>query len=220
MPAAILFDLDGTLLDSEPDFTLILNQLLARHDKPAVNDSFLRQIVSSGSRAMVRSGFGLSQEDPQLEALVAEFLALYEQQIPQTRARLFDDVDFLISRLCDASLRWGIMTNKPRRFAEPLLAQFESFATCEVLVCPDDVNAGKPDPTGLLEACRRLAVTPAESVYVGDHPRDIEAAANAGMPGLAVRWGYLPAGAAIEQWGASYIAPDPRALAHHLENLS
>jgi phosphoglycolate phosphatase len=97
-----------------------------------------------------------------------------------------------------------------------LLQHFESFATCGSLVCPDDVNAGKPDPAGILRVCRELQVPPERSVYIGDHPRDIEAAINAGMPGIAVRWGYLPADSRIEQWGATHIADTAHELAAYL----
>jgi phosphoglycolate phosphatase len=108
------------------------------------------------------------------------------------------------------------MTNKSRRFSEPLLTRFESFATCATLVCPDDVGKGKPDPAGLLLACSQLNLPPHDVLYVGDHPRDIEAARNAGMPAVAIEWGYLPDDVHISEWGAHYIAATPLALLKHL----
>ncbi len=218
MAAAIIFDLDGTLLDTEPDFTLLLNQLLQQHNLPAVGRDAVRSTVSSGARALVKLGFGLQDDDPLLATLLDEFLASYARQIAQTRACLFEDVDLLIASLHEAGIPWGIMTNKARRFSEPLLQGFESFATCGSLVCPDDVNAGKPDPAGILRVCNELQVAPAQAVYVGDHPRDIEAARNAGMPGIAVRWGYLPQDSRIELWGADHIADSARELAAHIRN--
>jgi phosphoglycolate phosphatase len=216
MSSAIIFDLDGTLLDTEPDFTLLLNQLLQRHDLPGLEQSAVRGTVSSGARALVKLGFGLHDEDPQLQSLLMEFLDLYAKQIPHTQASLFEDIDMLIASLHAAGVPWGIMTNKARRFSEPLLLQFESFSTCGSLVCPDDVNAGKPDPAGILRVCRELQVAPAEALYVGDHPRDIEAARNAGMPGIAVRWGYLPQDSHIEEWGADHIADSALELAAYI----
>jgi 2-phosphoglycolate phosphatase len=216
MPSAIIFDLDGTLLDTAPDFSLLLNQLLHSHSLPAVDQVAVRSTVSSGARALVKLGFGLQDDDPLLQSLLDEFLALYAQQIPRTQASLFEDVDMLIASLHAAGLPWGIMTNKARRFSEPLLQQFESFATCGSLVCPDDVNAGKPDPAGILRVCTELQVPAAEALYVGDHPRDIEAARNAGMPGIAVRWGYLPEDSRIEDWGADHIADSARELAAYI----
>ena len=217
MRPAIIFDLDGTLLDSEPDFTLLLNQLLQQYQHPPIPAAKVRAAVSSGARAMVKLGFGLQDDDARLPSLLDEFLTLYAAHIPQTQSRLFDDIDLLLATLHAADLPWGIMTNKARRFSAPLLQHFESFATCGSLVCPDDVNAGKPDPAGILRVCEELQVAPADAIYVGDHPRDIEAAQRAGMPGIAVRWGYLPPDSRIEDWGAAHIAPHPRALADYLK---
>lgn len=216
MLQAILFDLDGTLLDTEPDFTLILNGMLARSGQPELAAATVRRFVSAGAATVVRQGFVLAESDPRLPGYLSEFLARYAEQIPVTRAGLFEDIDLLLASLNERGLAWGIMTNKARRFSEPLLARFESFATCATLVCPDDVGKGKPDPAGLLLACEKLGVTPANTLYVGDHPRDIEAAHKAGMPGIAVSWGYLPDGIHIEKWGASFVANSPRELISHL----
>jgi len=216
MTSAIIFDLDGTLLDTEPDFTLLLNQMLQRHDLPVLDQAAVRRTVSSGAGALVKLGFKLQDKDPLLKLLLEEFLSLYSEQIPRTQASLFEDIDMLIASLHAAGIPWGIMTNKARRFSEPLLQQFESFATCGSLVCPDDVNAGKPDPAGILRVCRELQVAADAAIYVGDHPRDIEAARNAGMPGIAVRWGYLPGDSHIEDWGADHIADSARDLAAYI----
>ena len=216
---AVIFDLDGTLLDTEPDFTCILNAQLARHGCDPLPAEQVRCTVSSGARALVRRGFALGDDDPRLPPLLEEFLAAYAEQITVTRARLFEDIDVLLSGLHARGHGWAIMTNKARRFSAPLLGRFESFATCAALVCPDDVNASKPDPAGILRACSALQVEPGNAVYVGDHPRDIEAATNAGMPGIAVRWGYLPEDSTIDTWGATYIADSPAELANYLGKL-
>lgn len=216
MPQAVIFDLDGTLLDTAPDFTLLLNRLLQQHERAEVSSTSIRSTVSAGARALVKLGFGLRDDDPMLPVLLNEFLELYAALIPQTQASLFDDIDMLITSLHGAGVPWGIMTNKARRFSAPLLTRFESFSTCSVLVCPDDVNAAKPDPKGILHACAQLGLPPEQAVYIGDHPRDIEAAVNAGMPGIAVRWGYLPEASKIEEWGAAYIAETPRQLTDYL----
>jgi len=209
---AILFDLDGTLLDTEPDFTLILNRMLENHGRPQASAALVRRLVSAGAAAVVRGGFALPENAAQLPVLLAEFLDLYAAQIPRTRAGLFTDIDLVLATLHERSLPWGIMTNKARRFSEPLLNHFESLATCATLVCPDDTGKGKPDPSGLLLACSRLALPPAKVLYVGDHPRDIEAAHRAGMPAAAVAWGYLPEENPIAAWGAQYLISTPPAL--------
>ena len=216
MYQAVLFDLDGTLLDTEPDFTQLLNRMLEEHGLGTVTPAMVRRVVSSGARAMVMTGFGLKDDDPQLDTLLSEFLERYLAMIPETAASLFDDLDLVIASLNDAGLPWGIMTNKARRFTVPLLTGFETFATCATLVCRDDVPAGKPDPAGILRACDELGIAPALCAYVGDHPRDVEAARKAGTPAVAVRWGYLPEAGGIEHWGADFIADSPAALTAHL----
>jgi 2-phosphoglycolate phosphatase len=213
---AVLFDLDGTLLDTEPDFTLLINRMLQARNLGPVESGVIRRVVSAGARAMVRAGFSKTDDDPVLEALVDEFLVQYLQLIPDTTASLFEDMDMLIASLNEAGIPWGIMTNKARRFTEPLLACFETFSTCSTLVCRDDVPAGKPDPAGILRGCAALGIAPDSCAYVGDHPRDMEAAVKAGTPAIAVRWGYLPVEEIIEQWGAAFIAETPAALATHL----
>ncbi len=216
MRQAVLFDLDGTLLDTEPDFTLILNEMLLLHGQSAVTTEHVRKLVSAGATSMVRHGFNLSESDSRLPDLLAQFLDMYANQIPATRAGLYSDVDLLLATLNEQGVPWGIMTNKSRRFSVPLLARFESFATCGTLVCPDDVGKGKPDPAGLLLACEQLGTAPANTVYVGDHPRDIEAANNAGMYGIAVSWGYLPENNPIALWQAKTIVHSPRELLEFL----
>lgn len=212
MLQAVIFDLDGTLLDTEPDFTLILNRQLASHGLPAASKAQVRQFVSAGAGAIVRQGFGLTEGDARMQPLLDEFLELYSQQIPETRAVLFDDIDLIIATLVEQGIPWGIMTNKHSRFSKPLMARFENFATSGALVCPDDVGAGKPDPKGILRTCELLGAHPQRCVYVGDHPRDIDAARNAGMPGVAVSWGYLPQAPAVDAWGAALVADDAKQL--------
>lgn len=216
MLAAVIFDLDGTLLDTEADFTLLLNQLLLRHNRPTLTSATVRSMVSSGASTIVKQGFGLQDDDESLKPLLDEFLLMYEQHIPHTQASLFEDIDMLIASLHSAGTPWAIMTNKSRRFSAPLLTHFETFSTCAALVCPDDVGVAKPDPKGILSICQQLGLTPEQTVYVGDHPRDIDAAHNAGMASIAVRWGYLPPEPDIKHWGASFIADTPLLLADYL----
>jgi len=209
---AVIFDLDGTLLDTEADFTLILNLQLAAHGKQPVSGASVRKSVSAGAGAIVQHGFGIALSDPAYPGLLQEFLSLYSEQIAITQATLFDDIDLLIATLVENGLGWGIMTNKHRRFSEPLLAKFENFATSGTLVCPDDVGVGKPDPAGIVRACQQLGVEPGSAIYVGDHQRDIEAAQRAGMPGVAVSWGYLPEQPTLAEWGAELIVDNPQEL--------
>jgi phosphoglycolate phosphatase len=215
MLKAVLFDLDGTLLDTQADFALVLNRMLAEHDRPAVDPIRLNETVSSGARAMLKLGFTLNDDSPELAPLLQRFLDDYAQQY--SAAELYVGIPELLAALEAAALPWGIMTNKPRRFSSLLLPRFPSFGACGSLVCPDDVgNQGKPNPIGLLRACEELGVAPEHCVYVGDHPRDMEASRNAGMPGIAAAWGYLPRDENPQSWGASFIAATPDALCAHL----
>lgn len=213
MIRGVLFDLDGTLLDTEPDFTQILNDMLTQHGRQNVDATLVRKFVSSGALSVVRQGFNLPENDPQGAELLKDFLERYSLLIPQTKAGLFTDIDLVLATLHANGIPWGIMTNKARRFSAALLPRFESFATCATLVCPDDPGSkGKPDPAGLLLACAQMGLPPEDVLYVGDHPRDIEAAKNAGMPGVAIEWGYLPDDIHITQWGAHHVVATPQGL--------
>ncbi|MDT8397674.1 MAG: HAD-IA family hydrolase [Pseudomonadales bacterium] len=206
MLKTILFDLDGTLLDTEPDFTLILNRLLRANQRAEVSAARVRQTVSSGARALIRLGFGMDEEDPDFSSHLDQLLALYDRQIPDTRCVLFPGIASLLQRIDSENLNWGIVTNKPSRFTQPLLARIPALSQCRVVVCPDQLQQSKPDPEGLLLACRQAASSAAEAVYVGDHPRDIEAGRNAGMKTIAAAWGYLPENTQALDWNADKVA--------------
>lgn len=218
MLQAVLFDLDGTLLDTQADFALVINRMLAEQGLPPIEPARLSSTVSAGARAMLKAGFQLTDESPELAKLLTRFLDDYELQ--HSEARPYPGVPELLAALENAGLPWGIVTNKPRRFSALLMPRFPSFARCGSLICPDDIdNKGKPDPTGLWKACEELGVDPKYCAYVGDHPRDIEAAHNAGMLSIAAAWGYIPQGDAPERWGASFVANDPNVLRDHLLSL-
>jgi 2-phosphoglycolate phosphatase len=217
MIRGVLFDLDGTLLDTEPDFTDIVNAMLAQQGGEPVDGAMVRKFVSSGAMSVVRQAFAVAEDDPRNQELLTDFLARYLEQIPQTRAVLFDEVEDMLNALHASNIPWGIMTNKARRFSEPLLPKFACFASCATLVCPDDVGRGKPDPAGLLLAAKQMGLAPEHVLYVGDHPRDIDAAKNAGMPAMAIEWGYLPEEPHISAWGAEHIATTPQALLQLLD---
>lgn len=206
MITTVLFDLDGTLLDTLPDFACILNEQLAAQGREHLSPELLRQAVSSGARAMVGLGFGLDEAHAEFAERLEDFLRRYDEIIPRTTCALFADMDRLLNRLDDAGLRWGIVTNKPSRFTTPLLRRIEDLQHCPVVVCRDEVKEGKPHPEGLLRACELAGCTPRQAIYVGDHPRDIEAGRNAGMATVAAAWGYIPEGSAVEDWGADHIA--------------
>jgi 2-phosphoglycolate phosphatase len=218
MLRAVLFDLDGTILDTQADFALVLNRMLSDEGRQPVDPVQLGETVSAGSRSMLKLAFQLTDDSPELSALLIRFLNDYELQ--HTAASLYPGVEQLLKRLEISALPWGIVTNKPRRFSSQLMPRFASFASCGSLVCPDDVgNKAKPDPTGLLRASAELGVAPEHCAYVGDHPRDIEAAHNAGMYSVAAAWGYLPRHEDPRSWGANFVAQDVDELSAHLFSL-
>lgn len=198
-PKAVLFDLDGTLLDSAPDFVATLALMAGRLGLPAVAGEVVRPVVSKGSRAMLGAAFAqLSSEER--EALVPEFLDTYQGLIGR-HAVLFDGVATMLDALDAAGTVWGIVTNKPEYLARLILPQHGWQQRCAVLVGGDSLAQKKPHPLPLLHAAQLLAIEPAQCVYVGDDQRDIQAAMAAGMPSVAALWGYRLAEEQPAQWG-------------------
>ena len=209
-PRAVLFDLDGTLLDSAPDFVATTTTMLAARGRAPVSLQALRPVVSKGTRAMLSVAF--PELDPAArDALVPEFLQRYEALIG-THAVLFDGVAGMLQALEADGARWGIVTNKPEYLARLILPQQGWQQHCAVLVGGDSLPERKPHPLPLLHAAQAMDMAPGQCVYVGDDERDIIAARAAGMPSVAALWGYRldaddPAG-----WMADVIAADPASL--------
>ncbi|ALO46291.1 HAD-IA family hydrolase [Pseudohongiella spirulinae] len=206
LPASVLFDLDGTLIDTAPDFVSVINQLCAQFDINPPSPKAIHATVSSGARALTQLAFGLSPQDDGFEIRLQALLDLYGQQINASHARLYPRMQALLLRLSDHAIPWGVVTNKPLRYSEPLLSVLGLSENCAVLICPDHVSHSKPHPEPLLLACKRLGCEPEASIYVGDHPRDIEAGRAAGMATIAAAYGYLPPESPIDDWQADFIA--------------
>ncbi len=201
-PAAVFFDLDGTLLDTAEDFRYLLNELRQEQALPPLCLDQVRPWVSEGSRCMISEGLAELQLDASaLEKQRKTFLDRYAQH-PARFSHLFPGMDHLLQQLQAAAIPWGIVTNKPSRYTSPLLAalRLEPATT----VCPDGLIHTKPHPEGLLKAAAALGQDPSGCWYIGDHPRDIEAGLRAGMRTVAAAWGYIPATMHPQQWGAHY----------------
>lgn len=209
--SAVLFDLDGTLIDSAPDLAGAVNRLRERHGLPAVPYARLRPMVGTGARGMIGAAFGLQPGDDGFDALRDEFLVLYERNLLQ-HTQVFERMVPVLQSLEAAGLPWGIVTNKAERFALPVVQGLALHHRAGALVCGDTTPHAKPHPAPLLEAARRLDVSPAECVYVGDDLRDVQAGRAAGMATLAAAWGYLGQGDAIEAWGADDLIDQPADL--------
>ncbi len=214
-PKGVLFDLDGTLIDTAPDFYRVLNAHRASHSLSPLDYPLVRQTVSEGARALVKLGFDIGEEHPNFEPLRQEFLKRYLQDIC-IDSQLFSGFDSLLDDLDSWGVGWGIVTNKPRLYSEALLQALKLLDRTAVLVCPDDVSRTKPDPEPMFKAALALGLEPGEIWYVGDHRRDIEAGRNAGMPTVAAAYGYIPGNDQAEMWQADYIIHQPQDLRHLL----
>ena len=213
---AVLFDLDGTLVDSAPDLAGAANDLRAEHGLPPLPYESLRPMVGTGARGMVGVAFGRAPGDEGFEVLRDAFLARYEKRLLQETA-VFAAMHAVLQRLEAAPLPWGIVTNKALRFASPLVQGLDLHRRSAVLIGGDSTPHAKPHPAPLLEAARQIGVDPAHCVYVGDDHRDIVAGRAAGMATLAAGWGYLGQGEAIEDWGADAVVTEPAALLQWLD---
>ncbi|PID43388.1 MAG: phosphoglycolate phosphatase [Gammaproteobacteria bacterium] len=216
---AVLFDLDGTLVDTAPDFVFVVNEQRARHGLAALDDSGIRNAVSNGARALIQLSFGLSAEEEGFAPLLDELLELYLSELA-VRSCLFDGMEAVLSELESRHIPWGIVTNKPRRFTQPLLKGLGLDRRCAVTVCPDDVTNTKPDPEPLFLACSKIKVTPQSTVYVGDHARDIQAGKNAGMRTIAAAYGYISSPEEARQWHADHSVNHPLEITDYLPEES
>ncbi len=216
LPSAVLFDLDGTLIDTAPDFIRCLNMLRQQHKLESLPAEHIRRSVSNGARAMIRVGFGLAPEHPDYLEKHTAFLDLYEAGVA-IETTLFEGMDELLRDLESRSIPWGIVTNKPARFAIPLIEALGLAERCATLICPDHVTERKPHPEPLFLACREIGAEPKQAIYVGDHERDIEAGRNAGMRTIAVRYGYIEQPESVDLWQADIIVDTVSDLAKLLQ---
>lgn len=211
----VLFDLDGTLVDSAPDLAGAANELRQEHGHPALPYESLRPMVGAGARGMVGLAFGVKPGDTGYEDLKARFLALYAQRLLRSTT-VFEGVWPLLDRLEQHGLGWGIVTNKAYHLALAVSEGVGLHPRAGVLIGGDSTPFAKPHPEPLLEACRRLQADPATCAYVGDDLRDIQAGRAAGMVTLAAGWGYLGQGEPIHEWGADSLLEQPQGLLHWL----
>ncbi len=209
--AAVLFDLDGTLVDSAPDLAATANDMLHARDRVAVPYALLRAHAGSGARGMLAAAFGIGPADAGYAALRDEFHDLYAQRM-LVSAALFPGVAHVLDMLDARHMRWGIVTNKALRFAAPMCTALGLGRRAEALIGGDSTPHTKPHPAPLLEAARRLQVAAAACVYVGDDLRDVQAGHAAGMRTLAAAWGYLGPNASLTSWNADDVLAEPHEL--------
>ncbi|MDJ0877368.1 MAG: HAD-IA family hydrolase [Halieaceae bacterium] len=202
---AVVFDLDGTLLDTAPEFIEVVQALRAEHDLAPMDPEAVRAVVSDGARAMVSLALDLAQDHELFEPKRLRFLEIYRDDLGRATSP-YPGILALIETLAGAGITWGISTNKPSWLTEPLLQRLDLQPAPVSVVCPDHVSKPKPDPEPLLLNCEQLGCTPEEVVYIGDHPRDVDAGKAAGMYTIAAGYGYIHHDDDPANWGADAIA--------------
>jgi phosphoglycolate phosphatase len=210
-PRAVLFDLDGTLIDSAPDLAGAGNEMRVARGLPELPFARFRPMVGAGARGMVGVALQVTPESPEFPELRDEFFRRYEERMTRS-TRPFDGVLDMLAVLEQQPLAWGIVTNKSQRFTVPLVRALSLDARAGAVVCGDTTPHAKPHPAPLLEAARLMGVAPPDCIYVGDDLRDVQAGRAAGMPTVAVRWGYLGEGEPVEAWGADHVIDNPTQL--------
>ena len=212
---AVLFDLDGTLIDSAPDLGAAADKMRTDRGLSSFPLLHYRPMAGAGARGMIGLALGLTPEHPEFAVLKEEFFVNYEACLTE-RTYAFDGVAELIDRLEQAGFKWGVVTNKSERFALPLTRFMPLFATAATVVCGDTTPHAKPHPAPLLEAARQLQIEPGRCLYVGDDERDIVAGRAAGMPTVAAAYGYLGASGETYAWNAHATIRSAHELLNYL----
>lgn len=207
----VLFDLDGTLVETAEDLSYALNQLLIAEGRAPLDYADLRSYASAGARGLLKQGFDLEIDDPSYGPMRERFLSVYEQHLTRS-CRLFDGMQETLASLAEYQIAWGVVTNKPGYLTLPIMAalQFPSAPSC--VIGGDATSNPKPHPDNLLLACQKSGHAPASCLFVGDAERDIVAGRRAGMPTVAVSYGYIEQGQSPADWGADYLIHHPQQL--------
>jgi N-acetyl-D-muramate 6-phosphate phosphatase len=208
---AVLFDLDGTLLDTAPDFVTALNRMLIEKSMPPLASKIIRAGVTNGSAGLITMAFGLNPGDQEFEPLRQVFLSYYFECLTE-QTRLFPGMELVLAKLQDRHIPWGIVTNKPEKYTRAILENLWLPSSPSTIVCPDHVRNTKPHPEPVLKACDVLEVGPQHTFFVGDHLRDIESGLSAGCITVSAAYGYIDNSDRPEHWGGHF-------LIHHASEL-
>ena len=212
---AVLFDLDGTLVDSASDLAGAADKMRTDRGLSPFEPSRYRPMVGAGARGMLGVAFGMQPDHPDFATMKEEFFVNYERRLTQ-ETYAFEGVPELLAQLVARQIPWGVVTNKSERFALPLTQAMPLFITADAIVGGDTTPHAKPHPEPLFEAARRLGLAPEQCMYVGDDERDVVAGLAAGMATVAAGYGYLGRNADVAQWGAHATIQSPLELLHWL----
>ena len=212
----VLFDLDGTLLDTAPDLAQALNAVLAENNRPTLPYEAIRPVVSHGGIALIKLGFGLEQLDPAFNPLRQRLLETYRENI-SGQTRPFPGIMDVLGELESRGINWGVVTNKPGWLTEPLMKDLGLYDRAVAVISGDTLNERKPHPAPMLHACELAGSKPGQCVYIGDARRDIEAGVNAGMHTLVALFGYLQEQDNPQYWNADAMIAAPVELLDWLD---
>lgn len=204
----VLFDLDGTLVDTAPDLGFALNALLKQEGLTSLDHALIRPVASHGSGGLLKLGFGINSDDARYRSLQQRFLQIYADNLSRESA-LFIGMQKVLDTLTANEIRWGVVTNKPAFLTDPLMQQLNLTEQAACIVSGDTTAFSKPHPAPIHHACELLAVSPADCVYIGDAQRDIEAAKNANMRAVIARYGYIEHDENIDLWQADCVINHP-----------
>jgi len=211
MLRTVLFDLDGTLLDTAPDLAAALNAVLREQGRPALPFDDIRPVVSHGTTGLLGLGFGLRPGEDEFEILRQRLLAIYAADL-SSHTRLFPGMDQVLDHIEAQGMNWGVVTNKPGWLTEPLMADLGLSERAACIVSGDTTPQRKPDPEPMLHACHLAGSEAAQCLYIGDAERDIEAGRRAGMQTLVAAFGYLGRDDDILAWGADGVVDTPAGI--------
>ncbi|MGB1263918.1 MAG: phosphoglycolate phosphatase [Cognaticolwellia sp.] len=214
--ASVLFDLDGTLLDTADDLGAALNHVLIQHGKPVIAAKDYRPVASDGALGLLKLGFAEAITQYDYDELRQQFLTFYQDNIA-THTCLYPGVAQLLLQLEAKNIAWGIVTNKPEGLTQQLLPHFDEFNNCAVMVAGDTLAKRKPDPEPLLHACQQINVDHTQCFYVGDALRDIQAGNGATMTTFVAKWGYIFNDENCHSWQADHIIATPLDLLAFIE---
>jgi phosphoglycolate phosphatase len=214
----ILFDLDGTLLDTSYDFAYALNQVLREFGGPRLRYQDIRKTVSQGGLALTKLAFP-ALEGEELENRRKRFLDIYFDNITN-HTRLFPGLEKGLEVLAERGIPWGIVTNKPTWLTETILQRMTFPSAPLSVIAGDTLAVRKPDPAPMHLAAKECGVAPAQCLYIGDHPRDIEAGINAGMKTGAALFGFLPEHESDAAWPADFFFDTPIDISRFIETIS
>lgn len=214
----VLFDLDGTLVDSAPDLCASLNRIRRSENLAPLPYNVLREYAGSGARGLLKIGFDITDQDPRFPELKEQFLSDYQNHCAE-KVCCFDGIEQTLEEIEQAGWQWGVVTNKFSNFTVPIMKKLGLYDRACVIISGDETGKLKPHPDNMLVALNKMRALPQETPYVGDDIRDSKVAQTLGMPFAAATWGYLRQDFPIDEWHTHLVAHHPQELIGWLKVL-